>query len=396
MIKFYISEVIKLDMDSVILEKKEKVIEKKPDVKPIVVSAPTQIKEKLLHKSQEKNDAAFLDVMKIFSPGTAMRTALDDIMRARMGALIVVEKEGISKVIDGGFRLNCKFSAQKLVELAKMDGAIVLSRDLKKILYVNTLLVPKEIFKTSETGTRHKAAERTAKQLGTIVVAVSERRNKISLYWGEYKHVLENSSEILRRATESLQILEKQKEVFDDIMVHLNVLEITDLVSTNDVCNILQRKEMIRRITDTIKRYLVELGKEGLIVSMRIKELTRNLDTERELILKDYFGSSYAKVDLILRGMNYDFLIETSNILRLIFEELHDKPVFPRGFRILRKTGFLEKDLRLLMANFKTLGKLFGANEQTLVTALGKQFVAESLKRNLDSLKEKILEGKKI
>ncbi|MEK6918275.1 MAG: DNA integrity scanning diadenylate cyclase DisA [Nanoarchaeota archaeon] len=384
-------------MDSVILEKKEKIPEKIQETKPLVnLPVGEHTKDKLLQKNQEKNDSNFLEIMKIFSPGTAMRTALDDIMRARMGALIVVEKEGMSKIIDGGFRINCRFSAQKLVELAKMDGAIVLSKDLKKILYANTLLVPKDSFKTSETGTRHKAAERTAKQLGTIVVAVSERRNKISLYWGEHRQVLENSSEILRRATESLQILEKQKEVLDDIIVHLNVLEITDLVSTSDVCNVLQRKEMIRRITDTIKRYLIELGKEGLIVSMRVKELTRNLDNERELILRDYFGSSHSKIDIILRSMNYDFLIETSNLLRLIFEELHDKSVFPRGFRILRKTGFLDKDLRILMNHFKSLGKLFGASDQVLVTVLGKQSVAESLKRNLESLKEKILEGKKI
>lgn len=391
-------------MDS-ILEKKEKIEEEVKEKQSAKLEKEDESEKETENKIdiQKKKESekklietSFLDVMKIFSPGTAIRTALDDIMRARMGALVVVEKEGISKIVDGGFRMNTRFSAQKLVELAKMDGAIILSKDLKKILYANTLLVPKDSLKTSETGTRHKAAERTAKQLNTIVVAVSERKNKISVYWGEKKHVLENSSEILRRATESLQILEKQKEVLDDVLVHLNVLEITDLVSTSDVCNVLQRIEMIRRITDNIKRYLVELGKEGVIVSMRMKELTRNLDNERELILKDYFGSSHSKVDILLRGMNFDFLIETSNILRMIFEELHDKQVFPKGYRILRKTGFLDRDLRILITKLKTPGKIFGASEQTLASALGKESLGESLRRNLEDLKEKILEGKKI
>jgi diadenylate cyclase len=352
-------------------------------------------------KEQEKKEILdseedFLNILKIFSPGTAMRTAIDDILRARMGALIVLEREGVEKILDGGFKINTKFTPQKLVELAKMDGALVLSEDFKEILYANTLIVPDPTLKTSETGTRHKAAERASKQLKTIVIAVSERRNKITLYWGNYKHVLENSSEILRRATETLQILEKQKEVFDDLLIHLNILEVTDLTSANDVCNVLQRMEIIRRITDNVKRYLVELGKEGIIVSMRLKELTRNLSSERWMILKDYFLDNYTDIDNVIQNMNFDFLLETSNILRIIFDELHDKSVFPRGHRILLKTNFLEKDLNVLIDNFKTLGKVFDADRNALTSFLGETSLSESLKKSLDSLKEKILEGKKI
>ena len=342
------------------------------------------------------SEEAFLEILKIFSPGTAMRTAFDDILKAGMGAIVVVDEEGLFSIVDGGFKINSKFSPQKLVELAKMDGAIILSKDMKKILYANTLLTPKASFKTSETGTRHKAAERTTKQFSTIVVAVSEKRNKITLYWGNYKHFLENSSEILRRATETLQILEKQKEVFDDLLIHLNVLEITDLTSTSDICNVLQRMEIIRRISESVKRYLVELGKEGIIVSMRLKELTKNISSEREMIFKDYFGFDYSKIDIVLKNMNFDFLLEGGNILRLVFEELHDRPIFPKGWRILKKTNFLEKDLENLMGSYKTLGKLFDADKESLDSILGENFLASSLKKNLNLLKEKILEGKKI
>lgn len=337
----------------------------------------------------------FIEILKILSPGTAMRAALDDIMRARMGALIVVDKEGLSIIIDGGFRINSKFSSQKLVELAKMDGAIVLSSDLKKILYSNVLLIPEGGLTTNETGTRHKTAERTARQFGTMVVAVSERRNKITLYWRDKKHVLESSSEILRRATETLQILEKQKEVFDELLSHLNILEITDLVSSSDVCSILQRMEIIRRITDSVKRYLIELGREGIIVSMRLKELTRTLSANRDMVLKDYF-TEHEKTDLVLKGMNFDFLLENTNVIRLLFDELHEKEVFPRGLRILKRIGFLEKDLTTLLENFGTIGKIFSVDREEIEKLFGNKSIGDSIKKELDSLKEKILEGKSI
>ncbi|MEK6906515.1 MAG: DNA integrity scanning diadenylate cyclase DisA [Nanoarchaeota archaeon] len=341
-------------------------------------------------------NSSLIDILKIFSPGTPMRTALDDILSSRMGALIVIDKDGLSAIAEGGFKINCPFSPQKLTELAKMDGAIILSRDLKKILYSNVLLVPKSEIKTKETGTRHKAAEKTSKQIKTIVIAVSERKNKITLYWGEEKYVLEKSSEILRRATESLQILEKQKEVFDDLLSHLNILEITDLVTMRDVCNVLQRIEIIKRISEMIKRYLIELGKEGVIVSMRLKELIRNLDKERVMIIKDYFGDESLKAEEILTGMNFDFLLETSNISRLLFEELHDKPVSPRGYRILEKTGILEKDITILVNNFNTLNKIFCADEDSLVRLFRNENFVVSLKQDLDDLKEKVLSRKRI
>lgn len=344
----------------------------------------------------KEKEADLVSVLKMFAPGTALRTAVDDILRANMGALIVINKEGLDKIIDGGFRLNCKFSSQRLVELAKMDGAIVVSEDIKKILYSNALLSPNVKLKTKETGTRHKAAERTAKQFGAIVVAVSERKRKITLYWGDEKYILEPSSEILRRAMEILQILEKQREIFNDLLSNLNVLEITNLVTINDVCSLLQRMEMIKRISDIVKRYLIELGKEGLIISMRLKELTKNISKERELILKDYFGSKYFKVDNSIEIMNLDFLLELSNLSRILFEELHDKPVSPRGFRILSKTNLLEKDIKILVSNFDSLDKIFDADKDALIVVLKNEDLVTHLREDLESLREKILAGKRI
>ncbi|HUW43936.1 MAG TPA: DNA integrity scanning diadenylate cyclase DisA [Bacillota bacterium] len=350
-------------------------------------------KKEIKEKSEEKK---LLDVLKIISPGTAIRTALDDILRARMGALIVVEKEGILSIVEGGFKINCRFTPQKLVELAKMDGAIILSEDLKKILYANTLLTPDIRISTKETGTRHKAAERTARQIATIVIAVSERKNKIMVYFKEERYFLEETSEILRRAAETLQILEKQKDVFDDLFSHLNVLEITNLTTMGDVCNVLQTLEMIRRISENVKKYLIELGKEGIIVSMRLKELTKNLNKERESILKDYFGQKYSKIDEILKNMNFDFLIETSNVLRVLFGELHDNAISSKGTRILNKTNLLKKDTKILSKNFKTLDDIFNLDKESLKPLFKNEDLVDSLLSEIRNLKEKILMGKKI
>ena len=370
--------------------------EDKQNIEFVAVSENIPIKEKDQNPLNIGGEKDFLEVLKIFSPGTAIRTALDDILRARMGALIIVDKEGLSSIVEGGFRVNCRFSAQKLVELAKMDGAIILSKDLKKILYANTLMTPSARIGTKETGTRHKAAERTAKQFGTIVIAVSERKNKITLYFNEEGHFLEKTSEILRRAAETLQILEKQKEVFNDLISHLNVLEMTNLTTTRDVCGVLQTMENVRRISENVKRYLIELGKEGTIVSMRLKELTRNLAKERELILKDYFGSRHSRADELLKNINFDFLIETSNISRILFGEMTDKPISPKGLRILNKTNLLEKEIKVLLDHFGGLEKVFDLDREAILGAFKNENITDSVTRDLKNLKEKILVGKSL
>lgn len=355
-----------------------------------------EIFEKIPKKnvSEKRND--FLNILKIFSPGTSIRSALDDILRARMGALIVVDSQELSKIIEVGFKVNCKFSSQRLVELAKMDGAIILSQDLKKILYANALLFPSMNISTKETGTRHKAAERTANQIETIVIAVSERKNKITIYYKNIRYELEKSSEVLRRAAETLQILEKQKDILSDIIININVLEINNLVTISDVCEILQRMEIIRRISEVVKRYLVELGKEGNIVSMRLKELTKNLNKEREMILMDYFELKYSRPDNFLKNIDFDMLLEISNLSKILFEEVHDKSISPKGIRILNKTNLSDKEIKSLINNFKTLNQIFNAEVDSLMNVLKNEDIVSSLVQDLEVLKEKILVGKKV
>ncbi|MEJ2267871.1 MAG: DNA integrity scanning diadenylate cyclase DisA, partial [Nanoarchaeota archaeon] len=319
---------------------------------------------------EKKFEKEFVDVLKMVAPGTSLRVGLDDLLRAKMGALIIFDNGKIDNIVEGGFKINSKFSSQKLVELCKMDGAIVLSRDAKEILFANALLVTDSSIFTRETGTRHKAAERSANQAGTITIAVSERKNKISLYYGKTYYQLAQSAEILRRASETLQILEKQRDVFDEYLDNLNSLELQRSSTVNDVCYVLQRAEIMKRIEAIVQRYLIELGREGMIVRMRLKELMGNLQKEEDLILKDYFGKDYSGFLEILEKMDFDFLLEPMNISRMLFEELHDKSISPNGIRILGKTNLLERYVDLLTGNFDNLDEILSAKNEKLFEVL--------------------------
>lgn len=343
-----------------------------------------------------KIEKDFIDILKMVSPGTSLRTALDDLLRAGMGALLVFENEFTAPLIEGGFRINMKFTAQRLVELAKMDGAIILSKDGKEILLANAFMFPSIEIPTKETGTRHKAAERTAKQAKAIVIAVSERKNKISIFYGDFSYQLDGSSEILRRASETLQILEKQRDVFDELLDNLNSLELQKQVTINDVCTVLQRLEIIKRISEVVKRYLIELGREGMIVKMRLKELTGSIYKEENLILRDYFGQQANESLEILETMDFDFLLEPMNISRLLFGELHDKVISPKGHRILSKTNLLDRHIDLLLGNFENLNAILTATHGQLVEVLESEAMATFFKEDLYNLKEKINLGRRI
>jgi len=343
-----------------------------------------------------KIEKDFIDVLRMVSPGTSLRIALDDLLRAKMGALLVFENDFTEPIIEGGFKVNTKFSAQKLVELAKMDGAIILSKDGKNISTANAMLFPSIDIHSKETGTRHKSAERTSKQAKTIVIAVSERKNKISVYYGDMYHQMEKSSEILRRASETLQILEKQRDIFDEFLDNLNSLELQKNATTNDVCSVLQRIEMIKRISEVVKRYLIELGREGVIVKMRLKELMGNLDKEESLILRDYFGAGHTTAAEILEKMDFDFLLEPMNLSRLLFEELHDRKTAPKGIRLLGKTNMLDRYVDLLTGNFDDLNAILSAPHSQLLDVLESEAMVSFFREELYNLKEKINLGRRI
>ncbi len=342
---------------------------------------------------EEEPKPSFLDVLAKLSPGKSLRLACDDILRGKTGALIVLDCPKLNDILEGGFRVNCKFSPQRLAELAKMDGAVILSDDLKRILLANVLLVPDKGISTNETGTRHKSAERTSKQAGTPVIAISERRGKITLFYDNKRYPLQDSETLLRRATENLNILEKQREICDELLANFNLLEITSLVSVGDVCSILQRIEMMTRVLNTLKRYIIELGNEGLLIQMRVRELFNGIKELESFILKDYTGKP-GSVKKIVSAINFEGLLDLSALSRVIFESESDKPVSSRGYRLLERLNLTERELRMLVSRFGTLGNILAAAEEDMQPILRSK--ASSFKRELELLKEKIMMGKKV
>ena len=344
-------------------------------------------------ESEKEKTITKADILRKLSSGTGLREALNDIVGGGMGALIVVSNPNAFNVFKGGFYVNCKFSSKKLFELAKMDGAIILSEDFKKILHANTLLVPSMEFESSETGTRHQAAERTAKQINGLVLAVSERRGTISIYYGNSRYVLQNTHELLRRATETLQILEKQIEVFNELITNLNVLEVTNLVSVADVCTILERLEMIRKMTNIINEYLVELGKDGIILRMRMRELTKGIEEKEDYIVRDYIARP-SRVRPFFDSLNFDEILDLENISRVLFARPLDTSVIPKGYRLLNKTRLAKSEIESLIKHFRNLEGIFSSEKDALGRIIKEN--PESLIREISTLREHIMVGKKI
>jgi len=185
--------------------------------------------------------------------------------------------------VDGGFSINCDFTPSNLYELAKMDGAIILSEDLKRILYANTQLVPEPTIPSTETGIRHRTAERVAKQTGKLVISISQRRNIITLYQGNLRYTLKDMGVILTKANQAIQTLEKYKAVLDQAFTNLGASEFEELVTLHEVSNVMQRAEMVLRVKAEIQRYINELGTEGRLISMQLEELVGDTDFEAML-----------------------------------------------------------------------------------------------------------------
>jgi diadenylate cyclase len=347
-------------------------------------------------KEHELDD--LFNVIRLLTPGTELRASIDDISRAGMGALIVLgDSENVLRIANGGFRLDCNFSQQQLVELGKMDGAIILSEDAKKIIYCNTLLVPDYHIPTKETGTRHKAAERTARQTGVPVIAVSERRKIVTLYYKNLRYVLKSSEELLNKTFETLRMLEKHKELLNELLINLNVLEFTNFVSLQDVILPIQKMELIFRISDTIRKNIIELGTEGNLVKILFKELIKDVEKEKIWLLRDY-SRNWEFSRTALPTLTLDELLDTTSIIRILLYSSQNDTVKSRGYRLLNKTS-LNKDLIInLIENFDSFSELLdeiSENTEKIINLVGDKNL-KKVKKDLDILKEQALLGKKI
>ena len=286
-----------------------------------------------------------LEILKLVAPGTELREGLENILKAKTGALIVVsDSEDILKIADGGFKIDEEFTSTNIYELAKMDGAIILSSDLKRIIRANVQLNPDFSISTRETGTRHKTAERVAKQFGELVISISERRGIITLFKGNFRYVINDTQSVLMRANQTLQDLEKYKTVFDNMLSILSEHEFDDIVTLDTVINCIYRSEIIMRMETDVKRSIIELGDEGRIVNMQLEELMANVEDEEKLIIQDYNVNKEISTQSILeeiRKIDKKNLIVSEKIVKLLGYEVSsdilDTNVSPKGYRILSK-----------------------------------------------------------
>ncbi|HEX2575820.1 MAG TPA: DNA integrity scanning diadenylate cyclase DisA [Aquihabitans sp.] len=303
------------------------------------------------------------------APGRLLREGVDRILQAGMGGLLVVgDGADVLNICSGGFLLDAAFSPQRLSELAKMDGAIILARDGSRIARANVHLVPDSSVATSETGTRHRTAERVARSLRVPVITISQRMNTISVYVGDDKHEIEPIPRVVNRANQALSTLERYRNRLDTDAASLSTLEIEDLVTIRDVVNVLQRIEGVERIATEIERYIVELGEEGRLVRLQLVELMGGIEHDRRHIVRDYRGDAKGiSLDTVLdslSALSTEDLIDPAELvhaLRLPTAAL-DAAVSPRGFRLLSRIPRLpEQVIENIVARFGNLQRIMRA-----------------------------------
>jgi diadenylate cyclase len=313
----------------------------------------------------------------LMAPGTALRDGLERILRGRTGALIVLGHDTVvESICTGGFALDVEFSATRLRELCKMDGAVVLSSDGTRIVRAAVHLMPDPAIPSEESGTRHRTAERVAKQSGFPVISVSQSMHIIGLYVNGQRHVLDDSAAILSRANQALATLERYKLRLDEVSGTLSALEIEDLVTVRDAVAVVQRLEMVRRIADEISGYVVELGTDGRLLALQLDELMAGVDSDRTLVIRDYLPTgrksrtldeALVELDLLTATEMIDLVSVAKAIGYPGASDSLDAAVSPRGFRLLAKVPRLPAQIvDRLVDHFGSLQRLLGATVEDL------------------------------
>ena len=316
------------------------------------------------------------------APGTALRDGLERILRGNTGGLIVLGSDKtVEAMCTGGFILDVEFTATRLRELCKLDGGIVVSSDLSKILRAGVQLVPDPNIPTEETGTRHRTADRVSKQVAFPVVSVSQSMRLIALYVDGQRRVLEDSAAILSRANQALATLERYKLRLDEVAGTLSALEIEDLVTVRDVSAVVQRLEMVRLIATEIAEYVLELGTDGRLLALQLDELMAGVDSDRTLVIRDYLPTgrkartldeALVELDLLTATEMIDLVAVAKAIGYAGASDALDAAVSPRGFRLLAKVPRLPAQIvERLVDHFGSLQRLLGATVEDLQAVEG-------------------------
>lgn len=295
-----------------------------------------------------KREKGIDKLLKLVAPGTPLREGINNVLRANTGGLIVIgHNDEMKDITEGGFPINASFTPANLYELAKMDGAIILNDRVSKILIANAQLHPDPKTPSAETGMRHRTAERVARQTGNLVIAVSQRRNIITLYQGTIKYIVRDMNVILAKSNQAIQTLEKYKNAFEQRIITLGLLEYEEVVSLEEVISILHNVEMILRNKNEILEYINELGSEGRLLQLQLTELLADFEEEVILLMKDYHQAEDQDSREIynkLQDLSKMELLEDNVILKLLgySNQVNVEDIIsPRGYRILHKISRL-------------------------------------------------------
>jgi diadenylate cyclase len=329
-------------------------------------------------------DLLLRDTLATVAPGTPLRDGLERILRGRTGGLVVLGYDKlVESICSGGFELDIEFQATRLRELAKMDGGIILNAGAGQIHRAAVHLMPDSSILSDEMGTRHRTAERVAKQTGHPVISVSQSMNIIALYVADRRYVLEDSAAILSRANQALATLERYKMRLDEVSGTLSALEIEDLVTVRDAAAVAQRLEMVRRIATEIDGYVVELGSDGRLLRLQLDELIGGVETDREMVIRDYLppgsgrkAKSQQQVENELDALTDTDLLDLTLVAKALGHSSTadglDASISPRGYRLLARVPRLPNTVvDRLVDHFGGLQRLLAAGIDDLQTVEG-------------------------
>jgi diadenylate cyclase len=300
-----------------------------------IVRHPTQHDPRL--------DSKILAAVGRIAPGTALRSAIDDIIRSSEGALIVIgEPNELAFLFSGGIKLEVPFTPQLLYEVAKMDGAIIVNAGCTKLAYANVQLMPDPTIPSNETGTRHRTAERVAKQTDALVISISQQRETVTVFVGQSRYQLEPITDVLAKTNQALATLETYRARLEQVLTRLTALEFQNAVMLDDVLVVLQRAELTTRMAEEVERACVELGEEGRLIRMQLEELVADVPDEKAALVYDYHaegGAARTQEGLeALAALPYNQLLEFE-LLAVIGYPASVNPldhaVSPRGYRVL-------------------------------------------------------------
>ncbi|MFP4589526.1 MAG: DNA integrity scanning diadenylate cyclase DisA [Candidatus Bipolaricaulota bacterium] len=338
------------------------------------------------------------DLLGHIAPGTEIRDAIDRIVEQGNGGLIVIaELEQVSEVITSGFEMDADFTSQRLAELAKMDGALILSEEMTAITYSNTHLAPDPTISTDETGTRHKAAEQTAKQLGIPVIAISERRKRITIYFNDQRYILRDLATIISKVNQALLILDQYRNDFDEAIRELTALELDGRVLPFHVANVLRRIAQMLDLRDEIRRMFVELGEEKDLPARQLDNLLVGIEREFHLLIKDFqkdLEKSPEEIQPEILDLSADELLSTENIMGPLGYEDEELDSFlsSRGFRILNKIPRLPNPvIERMVEEFDNLDEVLKVDKERLKEVKGiAEARANTIKAGLRRLENRI------